>query len=101
MQDFFLKVEEYIAAAKAKAADLAALGCEALRRWADWIEAQSSGIVMAAGPQDAARLTALHAECIALAAPQASPSVVGASPWAGLLLSAITMLLELLRKQKP
>jgi hypothetical protein len=101
MQDFFNALDLYVQAAKAKAADLAALGCEALRRWADWIEAQSSGIVMAAGPQDAARLTALHAECVALAAPQAGPPVVGASPWAGLLLSAITALLDLLRKQKP
>jgi hypothetical protein len=102
MNDVLLAIENYIQAAKAKAADLASRGAAALREFADWIEAQSSGIVMAAGPADAARLDACYAECQALAAPAvAGPPVVGASPWAGLLLSALTAILELLRKQKP
>lgn len=101
MDDFFDKVEAYIAAAKAKAQDLAEKGADALEALAAWVRDQS-GPAPVVGASDPHRLAACLSECQALAAPAkgakgaAAQAAVG-GPFAGLLAKLLAAILAALK----
>lgn len=69
MNDFFDKIQEFIDAAKAKAADLAEKAAQVAEAWAAWLRAQAAGGTIAAmSAADTARLASFKTELQGLAA---------------------------------
>jgi hypothetical protein len=96
MGDFLDRVEAYIAAAKAKATDLASKGADALEEFAAWLRARAGPAPLKADPGEAARVATCKSELAALGAPKsAAAGAVGASP-ADLLAQVLAAILAAL-----
>lgn len=91
---FFDKLDAYIAAAKAGAADIAAKAADALRELANWVDAQAAG-TMKATPLDVARLKALQTECGLLATKMQASG--GLPSWLSQVLAIIQAILNALK----
>ncbi len=101
MDDFFDALDGYVAAAKAKAQDLAEKGAAALEKLAEWVRSHSGPALIGAtvSPPDTARLTQCLGECQALAAP-VTGTAIGAGvggPFSGLLAKILAAILAALK----